>query len=201
FLVANSNDLRKPFQQIGADVETHYEANYHPSSGTYDGHFRKIEVKLARADLRAEWREGYFAIPDMGGSGTPRPFQMARPMALNGHPGPHAFEFRAVAFHSRPGANSQSAIVFELPGAALAATPQPALKKHRLHASLFAVVKDPNGEIVDRFGQDFLYQVPDDQLAGIQASPIEYRHAFNLPAGHYTVESVLLDREANRAST
>jgi VWFA-related protein len=201
FLTANTNDLRKTFQQIGGDVETHYEANYHPSSGTYDGHFRKIEVKLARADFRAEWREGYFAIPDMGSSGTLRPFEIAGLMTLNSHPRPHAFEFRSAAFQFRPGANSQFAIVFELPGAALTATPQPAQKKHRLHASLFAVVKDPNGDIVDRFGQDSLYQVPDDQLAGIQATPIDYKHAFNLPAGHYTVESVLLDREANRAST
>src|ERR1019366_5875850 len=201
FLVANSNDLRKPFQQIGGDVETHYQVDYRPSSGKYDGHFRKIEVKLARADLRAESREGYFAIPDMGGSGTLRPFEIAGLMTLNAQPRPHAFEFRSAAFQFRPGANSQSAVVFELPGAALTATPQPAQKKHRLHASLFAVVKAPDGEIVDRFGQDFLYQVPDDQLAGIQATPIDYKHAFNLPAGHYNVESVLLDREAQRAST
>jgi hypothetical protein len=66
---------------------------------------------------------------------------------------------------------------------------------------LFAVVKDANGQIVDKFGQDFPYEIPDDQLAGIQAAPIDYTHAFNLPAGHYTVESVLFDREANRAST
>jgi VWFA-related protein len=201
FLVANSNDLRKPFQQIGADVETHYEANYHPSSDKYDGHFRKIEVKLARADLRAESREGYFAIENMGGRGTLRPFEIACLVALNAQPRPHGFEFRSAAFQFRPGANSQSSIIFELPGAALTATPQPAQKKQRLHASLFAVVKDPNGEIVDRFGQDYLYLVPDAQLAGIQAAAIDYKHAFNLPAGHYTVESVLLDREAKRAST
>jgi hypothetical protein len=92
-------------------------------------------------------------------------------------------------------------VVFELPGASLTATPQPAHKSHRLHASLFAVVKDASGNIVDKFGQDFPYEVPDDRLAGIQAAPIDYTHAFNLPAGHYTVESVLLDREAKRAST
>jgi hypothetical protein len=120
---------------------------------------------------------------------------------LNAQPRPHDFEFQSAAFQFRPGANSQSAIVFEFPGAALTATPQPAQKKHLLHASLFAVAKDSDGQIVDTFGQDFLYAVPDDQLAGIQATPIDYRHAFNLPAGHYIVESVLLDREARRAST
>ena len=201
FLVANTNDLRKPFQQIDGDVETHYEADYHPSSGKYDGHFRKIEVKLARADMRVESREGYFAIPDTGGAGTLRPFEMAGLSMLNAQPRAHAFDFQSAAFQFRPGASSQSAIVFEFPGAALTASPQPAQKKHRLHASLFAVVKSPDGSIVDRFGQDFLYEVPDDQLPGVQATPIDYRHSFNLPAGHYTVESVLQDREAKRAST
>ena len=203
FLVANSNDLRKPFQQIGGDVETHYEVDYNPVSDKYDGHFRKIEIKLARADLRAETRDGYFAIPEGVVSGALRPFEIAGLMALNAETRPHAFEFQSAAFQYRPGARSQSAVVFELPGAALTATAQPEHKRHRLHASLFAVVKDTDGQIVDTFGKDFLYQVPDDQLAGVQASPIDYRHAFSLPPGHYKVESVLLDREAaaSRAST
>jgi len=206
FMVANTNDLRKPFQQIEEDAETHYEADYHPSSGKYDGHFRKIEVKLARADLRAsakvDSRNGYFAIPDFGSTAPLQPFEMAGLMTLNTPPLPHAFDLRTAAFQFRPGsARSQSAVVFELAGASLKATPQPARKSHRLHVSLLAVVKDAGGNIVDKFGQDFPYEVPDDKLAGIQAGPIDYTHAFNLPAGHYTIESVLFDREANRAST
>jgi VWFA-related protein len=206
FLVANTNDLRKPFQQIVEEADTHYEADYHPSSANYDGHFRKIEVKLARADLvanaKVESRNGYFAIPDFGDSGPLKPFEMAGLLTLNARPLPHAFDFRTAAFQFRPGsATSQAAVVFELPAAALTATPQPARKSHRLHASLFAVVKDSSGQIVDKFGQDFPYDVPDDQLKGVQSAPIDYTHAFNLPAGHYTVESVLLDREAKRAST
>jgi hypothetical protein len=203
FLVANSNDLRKPFQQIGGEVETRYEAHYRPSLDKYDGRFRKIEVKLSHADWRVDSREGYFALPDKAGAGALQPFEIAGLMTLNAQPQPHAFDFQSAAFQFRPGANSQSAIVFEFPGAALTATPQPQQKKHRLHASLFAVVKDTGGQVVDTFGHDFLYAVPDDQLARIQAAPIDYRHVFDLPAGHYTVESVLLDREAQarRAST
>ena len=205
FLVANTNDLRKPFQQIAADADTHYEADYHPSSNKYDGHFRKIEVKLARADLvasaKVESRNGYFAIPDFGSAAPLRPFEMAGLITLNARPLPHAFDFRTAAFQFRPGsASSQAAVVFELPGPSLTATPQPARRSHRLHAALFAVVKDASGAIVDKFAQDFPYEVPDGQLAGIQAAPIDYTHAFNLPAGHYTVESVLFDREAKRAS-
>jgi VWFA-related protein len=206
FLVANTNDLRKPFQQIAAEADTRYEADYHPSSPKWDGHFRKIEVKLARADLGAgakvESRTGYFAIPDFGGAAPLQPFEMAALMTLNASTLPHAFDFRTAAFQFRPGnATSQNAVVFELPGASLTATPLPAQRKHRVHVSLFAVVRDASGNIVDKYGQDFPYDVPDDQLARIQAAPIDYTHAFNLPAGHYTLDSVLIDREARRAST
>jgi len=202
FLVANTNDLRKPFQQIADDADTHYEADYHPASAKYDGHFRKIEVKLPRADWKVESRNGYFAIPDFGGAAPLQPFEMAGLMTLNARPLPHAFDLRTAAFQFRPGsASSQAAVVFELPGSVLTATPQPARKSHRLHASVLAVVKDASGNIVDKFGQDFPYEVPDDRLAGIQAAPIDYTHAFNLPAGHYTVESVVFDREGKRASS
>lgn len=205
FLVANTNDLRKPFEQIAADAATHYEADYHPASAKYDGHFRKIEVKLTRADLvsgaRVDSRAGYFAIPDFDGSAPLQPYEMAGLAALQSRPLPHSFDFRMGAYQFRPGSfTSQAAVVFELPGAGLTATAQPALRKHRLHAALLAIVKDSSGNIVDKFGQDVPYEIPDDQLAGIQASPIDYTHAFNLPAGHYTVESVLFDREGNRAS-
>jgi len=202
FLVANTDDLRKPFAQIVEEADTHYEADYHPSSGKYDGRFRKIEVKLAHADWRVESRAGYFAIPDFGDKAPLLPYEAAGLMTLNSSPLPHAFDFHTAAYQFRPGSStSQAAVVFELPGAALKATPLPAVKKHRLRVALFAVVKDSSGNIVDKYGQDIPYLVPDDQLSRIQASPIDYTHAFILPPGRYTVQSVLFDRESKRAST
>jgi VWFA-related protein len=200
FMIANTNDIAKQLQHVMVDVDTHYEADYHPSSAKYDGRFRKIEVKLTRADLRVESRDGYFAIPDLG---VPlQPFEMVGLMTLNSRPLPHAFDFHTAVYQFRPGSGtSETAMVFELPASGLAATPEPAMAKHRMHASLFAMVKDSRGQIVDKFGQDFPYEIPDAQLAGIQAMPIDYTHAFHLPPGNYTLESVLIDREARHAST
>src|SRR5208282_2122654 len=99
-----------------------------------------------------KWREGYFAVPDRGDAGPLRPFELAGLMILNAKPQPHSFELHSAAFQFRPAPISQSAVLFELPGSALTAMPQPAEKKHRLHASLFAVVKDADGQIADTFG-------------------------------------------------
>jgi hypothetical protein len=67
-----TSDSQTSLRALAEGTDTHYEADYHPSSGKYDGHFRKIEVKLARADLLANAkvasRNGYFAVPYIGGS-------------------------------------------------------------------------------------------------------------------------------------
>jgi VWFA-related protein len=202
FLVANTNDLRKPFKQIAEDSVAHYETHYHSSLAKYDGRFHKVEVKLARADWKVENRNGYFALPDFGAAGKLRPFEMAGLMTLNGSPLPHTFDFRTAAFQFRPGdGNSQTAILFDLPGSALTATPVPERHVQRLRAALFAMVKDAEGNIVDKYSREFAYEIPDGQLGGIQGSVLDYTHAFNLPPGHYTLESVLFDREGKRAST
>jgi VWFA-related protein len=201
FLIANTNDLRKPFQRIVDDVDTHYEAVYRPASDKLDGRLRKIEIKLAHPDLTVETRAGYLAMPDIKGSPL-KPFETAALMALSEKPQPHAFDFRAGAFQFRPqGDNSQVGVAFDVPVSNLTATPIPEQKKHRLHLFVFALVKDGDGQVVDKFSQDSAYDIPDDNLAEVQGSPITYSHPLNLPAGRYTIETVVVDREGRRIAT
>ncbi|MGA2183028.1 MAG: VWA domain-containing protein [Bryobacteraceae bacterium] len=202
FLIGNTNDLRKPFQHVLEDMDTHYEVVYDPVSDKYDGHFRKITYKLARADLTVESRAGYFAMPVLGASPSLAGFEVSGLMALDAKPRPHAFDFRSAALHFRPeSTTSQYGVAFEMPAANLTATAEPEQKKHRLHASLLALVKDGSGQIVDKFSQDSSWEIPDDKLAAAQAQSITWTHPFNLPPGRYTVETAVLDREGNRAST
>jgi VWFA-related protein len=202
FLIANTNDLRKPFHHLLDDMDTHYEVVYDPVSDKYDGHFRKITYKLARADLTVESRAGYFAVPSLGSAPSLAPFEVMGLMALDAKPRLSAFDFRSAAFHFRPeSTTSQYGVAFEMPASKLTATAEPEQKKHRLHASLLALVKDANGQIVDKFSQDSVWEIADDKLAAAQAETITWTHPFNLPAGHYTVETAVMDREGNRAGT
>ncbi len=201
FLIANTNDLRKPFQRIVDDVDSHYEAIYHPVSAKYDGRLRKIEIKMARADLTVETRAGYFAMPDIKGSAL-KPFEVAALMTLSTKPLPHAFDFQLGAYQFRPQAeNSQIGVAYEVPVSTLTATPIPAQQKHRLHLALFALVKNGDGQVVDKFSQDFAYDIPDANMAEVQAQPISYCHPLSLPAGRYSIDSVLVDVEARHSST
>ena len=201
FLIGSTNDLRKSFQRVLDEVDTHYEVIYHPTSDKYDGHLRSIDLKTARADLNLESRTGYFAMPALGSTAQLTPTEMAGLAALNVHEPPHAFEFKAEAFQFRPAAaNSQNDVVFEIPVASLQATPEPALNRSRMHVSLLALVKDASGQVVDKFSQDSPYEIPQENLAKARDTSINFAHPLSLPAGHYTVEIAALDREANKAS-
>ena len=200
FLIANTNNVDQLLSHVMEEVDTHYEIAYPPKSERDDGHFRKIEVKLARAGLRVETRNGYFAVPDPGQPLTPE--EMAGLRALDTQPRPHAFDFLSRAYRFRDsGGQAQYAIAFEMPISNLTATAEVGARRHRFHASLLAVVKNQDGIIVDQVSKDVPSEVSDEQFEKVRWEFMTYQKAVNLPPARYTVETAVVDHEGNRAST
>jgi VWFA-related protein len=200
FLIANTNNTDR-LARVMEDVDTHYELSYRPTSEIEDGHFRKIEVKLAKPDLRVQTRSGYFAVPETD-SDPLTGADMAGLRALDSQPLPHAFDFQSKAFRFRSDKGiSQYAIAFEVPISNLTATPELAEKKQRFHASLLALVKNAQGDIVARVSKDVPSEVADEYVPRLRADCMTYEHAVSLPTGHYTIETAVVDQEGNRSST
>ncbi len=202
FLIGSTNDYRKPFQKVVEDVETHYELIYHPSEEKMDGRLRTIAVKMDRPDLVAESRKAYYALPSLGGSQDLQPFEMAGLGALNYKEPPHDFPFRSVAYHFRPNAtSSQDELSFEVPVSSLTAVPEPEAKRHQLRAAIFALVKDSDGQVVEKFSRDTPYEIPDENLSSAAKSDILFSHPVSLAPGHYTMDVAAIDRESGKMST
>ncbi len=202
FLIANTNEFKKPFQRIVDEIDSHYEITYRPPSEKLDGHFRRIVIKAARPDLQVESRAGYFAMPELKGSTELKPYEILGLAVLDVKPAPHAFDLHTAGFRFRSdGSTTQGALVFEAPGASLSATARPERGTHVLHASLLALVKDSSGMVVDKYSVDAPYEIPDAKLAALRATPLMFTHPVRLPAGKYTVETALMDREGKRSST
>jgi VWFA-related protein len=202
FLIANTNDFRKSFQQVVENLDAHYEAVYRPTSTKFDGRLRKIEVKLARNnDLEVESRTGYFAMPDLKGAGPLTPVESTGLAVLNAEPRPHSFDFHVTAYHFQSdGSNSRGTLAFELPGAKLGAIADPARKSHKFEVSLFALIRDADGQVVDKYSLDMPYIIADANLAAVRATPLTYTHPVDLPPGHYTVETAVVDRQGSQAT-
>ena len=200
-LIANTNDFRKSFQQVVQSLDTHYEAVYRPTSPRYDGRLRKIEVKLARNDLQVESRTGYFAMPDLKGTAPLTPLESTAMAVLAAEPRPHSFDFHVAAYHFRKdAANPSAALAFELPSAKLGATADPARKVHKFEVSLLALVRDANGDVVDKYSLDKPYYIADANLAAVRADALTYTHVLDLPPGRYTVDAAVVDREGSQAT-
>ena len=67
-LVANSNKLTERLDRVVGDLDAYYQIAYTPANTTYDGGFRKIEVKVARHGVDVQSRSGYFALPPTDGA-------------------------------------------------------------------------------------------------------------------------------------
>jgi VWFA-related protein len=66
FFTGDMIALEKSFNRISKELRAQYLVTYDPTNKTYDGAFRKIDVKLAegRGNLKVKTKKGYKAIAD-----------------------------------------------------------------------------------------------------------------------------------------
>jgi VWFA-related protein len=60
----DSNDFGPAFQQVQHDTEAYYILGFHSTNTARDGSFRHLTVKIDRADVKIEYRPGYYAPAD-----------------------------------------------------------------------------------------------------------------------------------------
>jgi VWFA-related protein len=60
----DSNDFGPAFQQVQHDTEAYYILGFHSTNTAHDGSFRHLTVKVNRADVKIDYRPGYYAPAD-----------------------------------------------------------------------------------------------------------------------------------------
>jgi VWFA-related protein len=197
-LLPSLRDLREPLQRAMEEVRVHYELSYTPSNTETDGRFRKIEVKVSRPGVAVFARSGYFALPLVDGRQV-YPFELATLKALNTKPLPRQFDFHAAALRFRPGADrTQFSFAVEAPTRGL--TVVEGKEWASVHLAITALVKDEDGQVVDKISKDVHYQVPEARAAELRRGVVSFTAPFLLPPGRYTVETAAVDRESMKAS-
>jgi len=199
FMVANTNMLEQPMRRVMEDVRTHYEIAYTPTSKNFDGHFRKIEVRLKRPGLRLQTRKGYFALPDTGGEPI-RPFEEAAMKVLNAPTAPAAVPFSAGLLDFGPVGNRVLCVAtFQVPQSGLTVTEDAEKKAVRVHASVLGLIKDQRGQIAAKVSRDLNVEVPAEQAEKLRQGDMIYTQWVELPPGLYRMESAVLDAESEKA--
>jgi VWFA-related protein len=199
FLVANANEFGRAVDRLAADIRGYYEIQYSPAVVSFDGGFRRIEVRVARKDVVLQSRRGYFALPPS--DQIVLPYEMPLFMALSAPTPPHDFAHQAAALHFGPGAGgTETAVVVEVPLAPVEFTIDKKKKTFAQSLTTLAVLKDAGGRVVERFSDQYPIAGPLDQLEAVRQSNAVLRRTVPLAPGAYTLETASQVKGSGRTS-
>jgi VWFA-related protein len=198
--VTNTNEISLPMQHMMEDMRTHYEVAYSPTSTNYDGHFRKIDVKISRPKVTLQTRKGYYAVPDLNGEPL-QPFELLALNAMNAQSSAAEFPYQVSAMHFRPRENAvEYEVTFEIPLAGIKAVPDKKTGELRVRAALVAFIHDSEGEIVKKVSRELVRKVSSADAAQLQADRILYAEPVELQPGHYVIDTAVTDEQTGRTS-
>jgi VWFA-related protein len=197
FLIGDSNDLRQPLRQVNEEIGSYYEVSFNPGIERYDGSFRKLGVSANRKDLVIHARSGYFALPPDARSSGIESYEVPLLKMLSDGVAVSDVKFHAGSVLLQPRPQGVSVMVLiEVPLHELQPKTDPTRKTLDVHCSLLALVKDSKGEVVQKLSRDRSFQVTPEQL---KAGNFLDKMTVVLPAGKYTLESVVLDQQSGKA--
>jgi VWFA-related protein len=199
-LINNTNNLRQGLTRIDDDQRNYYLLGYTPANQQHDGRFRTIDVRVKRPGVTVAARKGYFAVRDTGGRPV-NAWEAPALGALEQKPVPNAFPLRAGALRfperGRPGLTPvlvdflTQSVTFKPAGDGTTYTSD--------FAVLVRFVDDRN-QVVRRVSQHYEVNGPIDQLDGAKRGQVIFYQEPELPTGIYTMETVVYDALADRAS-
>jgi VWFA-related protein len=199
FLIGETNDLRPSLKQVNEEVASYYEISYNPGIGTYDGKFRATKVELARKDTVLHARKGYFALPVNLRGPAVMPYEFALMKAFETNPAPHDVDFRAGAMKIKPGKDgAKSIVVVEVPMSGIKFTEDPAAKTFKMRVSLVSLLRDEKGEIAGKLSYDLPRQGALNLVQQAKAGNFIYKEQMMVAPGKYTLETAVMDHEANK---
>jgi VWFA-related protein len=198
FAVTNTNEIALPMQRMMEDIREHYELAYAPTSTIYDGHFRKIEVKVSRSKVTVQTRKGYYAVPDLNGEPL-QPYELLALNAMNAQPAAPLFPYEFAAMKFRPEQQAvQYELTFEIPLSGLKAVPDPKTGTSRYQAALVAFIHDESGGVVWKVSRELARETPSASESGRER--ILYAEPVDLPSGHYVIDTAVTDEQTGKTS-
>ncbi len=199
-LFENTNNLRPGFDRVESDLRNYYLVGYTPTNETYDGRFRNIEVRVARPNVTVAARKGYFAVRDSGGAPI-NAWEAPALGALEQKPVANAFPIRAGALlfpeRERPGLVP---VIVDVKTAPLTFRPASDAKTYTSDFTVLVRFVNARNEVVRKVSQHYEVNGPIAELERARQGDVIFYREPELPAGIYTMETVVHDALSGRSS-
>ena len=199
FLITDSNDLGGRLRRVDEDLHSYYLLSYAPRNLNYDGHFRKIEVRLRRTGLAVQSRKGYFAIKGTFASPV-LSYEAPALAALEKTPKADAFPFlaRGFSFPERERAGLAPVLV-DVPLSAFTFRADAEKKIYETDFSVVALLKDQSGQVVEKLSRQYRLTGPLEKIGEEKQGRVLFYREAELEPGRYTLEVIAYDAPTGRA--
>jgi VWFA-related protein len=191
----DSNDFGKVFERVQQDTSSYYVLGYRSTNPARDGRYRHIQVKLARKDLKLEYRTGYYAPRDFQHSAqADREDQLQSELASD-LPVTDLPIFLSSAYFRGADGRFFVPISIVVPGAEIPFTKNS--DKDKATLDFIGVVRDtvtkfPMGNARETVKLNL------DESQQVRRRNVQYNTGFSLPPGTYHVKFVVRENQSGR---
>ncbi len=190
----DNNDFAPAFQQVQDDTASYYVLGFRSTDTLRDGRFRKLEIRVNRADVKLSYRPGYFAPADFQHSnGEQRERDLET--ALNTDLPATDLPVYLQPFFFRDAADKYAVpIALLIPGSQIPFKQGGDRDKATL--DVIGNIKDSAGRVLEQARDTVKLAVAQGEQ--VRAKNIQYATAFTLPAGKYHVKFVVRENETGK---
>ena len=192
------NDIDTGIRSSLDDGSTYYTLEYYPQNRNWDAKFRRIELKIARPDVKLRYRQGYYAMGPMPGNGESVSDSFSRAMDRDA-PNSAGILFQAGVVLPSPQTQGKTVVNIGIDPRTLAFQKQ---ADDLEHASVSCVVwaYPAKGDPIRAEGS-LNAALKADVFQQIMHSYFPCQRGLALKSGHYTLRIGVLDETTNLIGT
>jgi hypothetical protein len=190
----NRNDLVNAFHEAADDSRTYYHLGYYRDKKDAKPGWRKLEVKVAKPDIRVRARKGFLLTETTMVASNSRQLDLTSavqsPLDYTGIP------LRVRWLGTAPG-EGKTKVGFAVVTGGGSVTVD-ADNNNKLDLDVVAVAMKASGEAADQVGQTIGGNVDQAAITDLQTNGLTYENMFEVPPGTYTAKFVVRDNVTGR---
>jgi VWFA-related protein len=190
----DSNDFAPAFQAMERDTAEYYVIGFRSTNLARDGRYRRLTIKVNRADVKLEYRPGYYAAADYQHSNREdRERQLTEELASD-LPATDVPVYMAAYYFQLAADRYFIPVSLIVPGSQI-----PFVKggdRDKATIDIIGEVKDTAGRPEGEVRQTVKLAI--DQQQQVKNKNVQYTTSFTLPAGKYHVKFVVRENVTGR---
>jgi VWFA-related protein len=191
----DSNDFGQVFDRVQQDTQFYYVLGYHSTNPARDGRYRRITVRSRRADLKLEFRNGYYAPRDFQHSNRDDREQQLEAELNSELPSTDLPVFLSTAYFRMQSGRFFVPVAVVVPGSEIPFTR--ASDKDKATLDVIGIVREANSKFPVANVRDTV-KLAVEETKQVQRKNVQYDTGFTLSPGSYHLKFVLRENQTGR---